>query len=99
MGAAWFAGIAPISRIWPAGWPADGQDRRRGADGHHVADRATASSAGSVDAHIDDSRLDNLYRIGVDEIAYKKGRKFLTVVTDHGTGNAIWIARAAPRPP
>jgi transposase len=44
-----------------------------------------------VAAGIDDSRLDGLSRIGVDEIAYKKGRKFLTVVTDHGTGNAVWI--------
>jgi transposase len=45
-----------------------------------------------VHAHIDDSRLDGLYHIGVDEIAYRKGRQFLTVVTDHATGNVIWIA-------
>ncbi len=45
-----------------------------------------------VAAHVDDSRLDRLRHIGVDEIAYKKGRKFLTVIADHGTGKVIWIA-------
>jgi transposase len=44
-----------------------------------------------VDTHLDDDRLNNLYRIGVDEIAYRKGRKFLTIVTDHDTGHVLWI--------
>jgi transposase len=43
--------------------------------------------------HIDDSRLDHLYRIGVDEISYKRGRKFLTIVADHDTGNVVWIGK------
>jgi transposase len=37
-----------------------------------------------VDQHVDSDRLGNLYCIGVDEIAYRRGRKFLTVVADHG---------------
>ena len=41
-----------------------------------------------VAEHLDTSRLDALYRIGVDEISYRKGRKFLTVVADHDTGKA-----------
>jgi transposase len=41
--------------------------------------------------HIDDSRLDNLFRIGVDEISYKRDRKFLTIVADHDTGNGVWV--------
>ena len=45
-----------------------------------------------VDAHLDTDRLDGLSRIGVDEIAYRKGRKFLTVVTDHDTGRVVWLA-------
>ena len=45
-----------------------------------------------VDQHLDADRLDGLYRIGVDEIAYRKGRKFLTVVTDHDTGRVVHIA-------
>lgn len=44
-----------------------------------------------VDAHLDDERLDGLHRLGVDEIAYRKGRKFLTIITDHDTGRVIWI--------
>ena len=43
--------------------------------------------------HIDDARLDHLYRIGVDEISYKRGRKFLTVVADHDTGNVVWVGK------
>jgi transposase len=41
--------------------------------------------------HLDDARLDALYRIGVDEISYRRGRKFLTVVADHDTGNVVWV--------
>jgi transposase len=44
-----------------------------------------------VAAHLDTDRLAGLYRIGVDEIAYKKGRKFLTLVTDHDTGHVVWL--------
>ena len=36
-------------------------------------------------------RLARLARIGVDEIAYRKGRKFLTIVTDHDTGHVVWV--------
>lgn len=42
---------------------------------------------------IDDARLDELYRIGVDEISYKRGRKFLTIVADHDTGNVVWVGK------
>lgn len=46
-----------------------------------------------VAAVIDDTRLDNLYRIGVDEIAYKRGHRYLTVVADHDTGRVVWVAK------
>lgn len=35
-------------------------------------------------------RLDGLRRIGIDEISYKRGYKFLTVVVDHDTGALVW---------
>lgn len=38
---------------------------------------------------IDDSRLDELYRIGVDEVSYRKGHRYLTVVADHDHGGRI----------
>ncbi|MGA5305918.1 ISL3 family transposase [Nucisporomicrobium flavum] len=43
--------------------------------------------------HIDDARLDDLYRIGVDEISYKRGRKFLTIVADHDSGHVVWVGK------
>ena len=42
---------------------------------------------------IDDTRLEDLYRIGVDEVSYRKGHRFLTVVADHdrqGGGRLGW---------
>jgi transposase len=42
--------------------------------------------------HVDDHRLDDVYRIGVDEIAYRKGHRYLTVVADHDrAGAVIWV--------
>jgi transposase len=35
-------------------------------------------------------RYAGLKRIGIDEIAYKKGHKFLTIVVDHDTGRLVW---------
>lgn len=37
-------------------------------------------------------RLDGLERIGIDEISYKRGHRYLTVVTDHGSGRLVWAA-------
>jgi transposase len=32
-----------------------------------------------------------LRRIGVDEVSYRKGQKYLTVVVDHDSGRVIWV--------
>ncbi|MBK5229133.1 MAG: ISL3 family transposase, partial [Actinobacteria bacterium] len=41
--------------------------------------------------HINDSRLDELYRIGVDEVSYRKGHRYLTIVADHDReGAVVW---------
>lgn len=37
-------------------------------------------------------RLDGLTRIGIDEISYKRGYRYLTVVVDHDTGRLLWAA-------
>lgn len=37
-------------------------------------------------------RFAGLRRIGIDEISYKRGRLFLTVVVDHDTGRLVWAA-------
>jgi transposase len=36
--------------------------------------------------------LDGLARIGIDEISYKKGHKYLIVVVCHDTGRLVWAA-------
>ncbi len=40
---------------------------------------------------LDRARLERLYRIGIDEVSYRKGHKYLTVVADHETGDPVWI--------
>ena len=42
--------------------------------------------------HLDERRLQDLVRIGVDEISYRRGMRFLTNVADHQTGGIIWSA-------
>lgn len=37
--------------------------------------------------------LDGLVAIAIDEVKYKKGHKYLTVVCDHFTGKVIWAAK------
>ncbi len=41
--------------------------------------------------------LDGLRRIGIDEISYRKGQKYLTVVVDHLTGRLVWAAPGRDR--
>ena len=36
--------------------------------------------------------LDGLTRIGIDEVSYRKGHRYLTVVIDHETGRLVWAA-------
>jgi transposase len=43
-----------------------------------------------IDATVD--RLEGLRRIGIDEISYKRGHRYLTVVVDHDTGTLVWAA-------
>ena len=45
-----------------------------------------------VAAEIDPDRLDGLFRIGVDEISWRKHHKYLTLVVDHDRGQVIWGA-------
>ena len=37
------------------------------------------------------TRFENLRRIGIDETSYKKGHKYVTVVTDHDTNQVVWV--------
>ena len=43
-----------------------------------------------IDATVD--RLDGLRRVGIDEISYKKGHRYITVVIDHDSSRLVWAA-------
>jgi len=43
-----------------------------------------------ADAEASTDRFANLRRIGIDEISYKRGHKYLVVVVDHDTGVLLW---------
>jgi transposase len=45
-----------------------------------------------VTDHLDQIRLDAIYRIGVDEIGYRRGHQYLTVVGDHDQRQVVWVA-------
>ena len=54
-----------------------------------VADIVTRVVA---DGRATNDLLTGLARIGIDEIAYRKGHRYLTVIVDHGTGRLVWAA-------
>ncbi|HVI38462.1 MAG TPA: ISL3 family transposase [Gaiellales bacterium] len=41
---------------------------------------------------LDERRLDGLVAIGVDEISYRRGQRYLTCVADHASGAIVWCA-------
>lgn len=41
--------------------------------------------------------LDGLTRIGIDELSYRKGHKYVTVVIDHDSGRLVWMAPGRDR--
>jgi transposase len=45
-----------------------------------------------ADAHGRHDPLEGLVRIGIDEVAYKKGHRYLIVVVDHVSGRLVWAA-------
>jgi transposase len=57
-----------------------------------VAWRTVGSIVTRVNADIDATvdRLEGLRRIGIDEISYKRGHRYLIVVVDHDSGRLVW---------
>jgi transposase len=49
-----------------------------------MCERVLAEALGRVDL------LDGLFAVALDEVKYKKGHKYLTVVCDHATGRVVW---------
>jgi transposase len=57
----------------------------RGVTG--IVERVVTEAAGRRD------QLAELRRIGIDEVAYRKGHRYLTVVVDHDTGRLVWAGK------
>ena len=45
-----------------------------------------------VATELDPHRLENLYSIGVDEVSWRKGHSYMTLVSNHQTGKFVWGA-------
>jgi transposase len=54
---------------------------------NHMCVRVATEALGRVDL------LDGLVAVAIDEVKYKKGQRYLTVVCDHVTGKVIWAAK------
>ena len=50
-----------------------------------------------VARHLNEQRLDELYAIGIDEVSYRKGQKYLTVVMDQLEGRPVWLNEGRSR--
>ena len=46
---------------------------------------------------LDRGRLEALYTIGLDEVSYRKGQKYLSIVANHATGTPVWIGEGRSR--
>jgi transposase len=42
---------------------------------------------------VNESRFEGVRRIGIDEISYRKGHKYLVVVYNHDTGTLLWVGQ------
>jgi transposase len=40
---------------------------------------------------LDKRRLDELYEVGLDEVSYRKGHKYLSIIADHRSGDPVWV--------
>jgi len=59
-----------------------------------IAWRTVGAIAGRVvaDARTVRDPFDGLVRIGIDEISYRRGHRYLVVVVDHDSGRLVWTA-------
>ncbi len=43
-----------------------------------------------MESGLDPKRLDNLFTVGVDEVSWRKGHSYITLVSNHATGKFVW---------
>lgn len=46
-----------------------------------------------VSGQLDQRRLTDLYLIGVDEVSYRRGQRYLTLVANHESGAVVWAGK------
>jgi transposase len=77
---AWLARDAPksvVAQLLRVDWASVGR----------IIERVVAEAIGQRDG------LDGLRTIGIDEVSYRKGHRYLTVVVDHERGAIVWCAQ------
>jgi transposase len=75
-------------------WKTRTESRSAVAYDMRVSWRTVGSFLVNVLAELDAAagdRLAGVRRIGIDEISYKRGHKYLVVVVDHDTGRLLWM--------
>ncbi|HET8976965.1 MAG TPA: ISL3 family transposase [Solirubrobacteraceae bacterium] len=80
-------------------WLAVNTSKKASAELMRIAWRTVGAIITRVWADIDalGDRLDGVRRIGIDEISYKRGYRYLTIVVDHDTGRLLWAAPGRDR--
>ena len=76
------------SRGWRSRWPR----RRSPACCGSPGTRSGRSSSGSSPTTSTSAASTGLVAIGVDEISYRRGQRYLTTVVDHRAGAIVWCA-------
>jgi transposase len=51
--------------------------------------------ARAVEGAMSERRFDALRRIGIDEVSFRRGHRYLTLVVDHDSGNIVWASEGA----
>ena len=83
--AAWLStqtSTTAITRLMRVSWPAVGQ--------------IIARVVGELQRRRGD-QLDGLRRIGIDELSYRVGQRYITVVVDHDSGRLVWAREGRDR--
>jgi transposase len=51
--------------------------------------------ARTVEETVSERRFDGLRRIGIDEVSFRRGHRYLTLVVDHDAGQIVWASEGA----